>query len=439
MPAIVTNAFRIAAGDYFQNDLNTIPTYIYFGGPVAWQDESVPPDVVDSTLGQIGAINDITGMKRIYEFDMISVIPRRDWTPNTVYDQYNDFANIIDDKNPETDDFYKFYVITDEFNVYKCISNNNRSQSTVKPTGQQTTNLQTPDGYVWKYMYTVLSTDAFKFMTPNFIPCYSVNVNNGTSQWLVQQSAIKGTVDHIEILNPGVGYSSTNPPVVNIIGDGSGATAIANVNDVTTEVESITITNPGSNYTETTVTISGGDGLGAEAQAYVSPINGHGSNARQELGATYKMIRVVIEDDENGILPTNIEFRKAGIIIEPLTNKSGVKLVVSDASLYEAGETVTGQLSLATGRISSTNKQRNELWLESVVGQFQQNEVVSSQPYNTTECLSVESVTQMPLTQNVVSGSDYVPLSGRPLFISNREKIKRGENQIEEFRFVVSF
>ena len=69
------------------------------------------------------------------------------------------------------------------------------------------------------------------------------------------------TVESITIITPGSGYLET--PTVNIFGDGTGATAIADITNG--QVSSITITNPGSGYTQAIITITGGGGTGASA------------------------------------------------------------------------------------------------------------------------------------------------------------------------------
>lgn len=62
-----------------------------------------------------------------------------------------------------------------------------------------------------------------------------------------------GGVETISILNPGYGYQSA--PVVTILGDGTGATAIATINN-NGSLKAITVTNPGTNYTSAIVTIT---------------------------------------------------------------------------------------------------------------------------------------------------------------------------------------
>ena len=78
-----------------------------------------------------------------------------------------------------------------------------------------------------------------------------------------------GTIDHLELISGGTGYTS-NPTVSITGGGGSGATATAV--ETAGVVTSLTITAPGSGYTSTpTVAFSGGGGTGASAVAVLSP------------------------------------------------------------------------------------------------------------------------------------------------------------------------
>lgn len=441
MPAIITQEMRIKSADFFQNDVDKIPTYVFMGGTSAWADENNPPSIKDSTLDHIFALDELVGMKRIQSADVISVLPRKDWIQGTVYDEYTDAANLIDEKNPATDDFYDFYVVTDEFNVYKCLSNNNRAASTTKPSGTTISSFQTPDGYIWKYMYTIRSADAFRYMTPVWMPCYTLYDDDGSSQWLVQTSAIPGTIDNVVVTDAGANYNSANPPTITFDGDGTGAAAIAEIDDVAGTITRIVMTDIGQDYTNATITITnpGGNGVGATATPIISPIPGHGHDAREELGATYKMIRVIFEGDESGILPIGIDYRKAGILMTPQSNDAGVILSIADTQLYQLGETVTGQTSSATGVVISIDQVKGYLYLDSVTGTFAQGEVVSSQSYNDISVDQVFVTSNLPLTASVVASANYKPLSGDLLYFSTREKITRGANQSEEIRFVVAF
>jgi hypothetical protein len=67
-------------------------------------------------------------------------------------------------------------------------------------------------------------------------------------------------IESVEIVNPGINYTST--PTISIVGDGTGATATARVSGG--RIVEITVTNKGINYTRATVLISG---VGSEASA----------------------------------------------------------------------------------------------------------------------------------------------------------------------------
>jgi hypothetical protein len=442
MPAIINNSLRILAADYFQYNAAKTPLYSYIGGTSQWADENSPPDITDSTEDNIFAYQEMVGGKRVQQGDIISILPRIDWTTSTVYDQYDDKVNIFDEKNPETLEYYKFYVINDEFDVYKCISNNYRTASIVKPSGRSIETFQTADGYIWKFMYNVKSFDAFKFMTPNWIPCYSLSYNDGSSQWAVQASAVNGAINNIDVTDQGTGYTTTNLPTVTIIGDGTGATAVASVDEETGTLIDIIVVNKGQDYTQASVSVSGGDGVGGTAIPYISPVGGHGSNARHELGAIYKMVRVIFDGSENDVLPVDgIDYRKVGLIQSPLNkNTSGIVLTITEnENLYLIGDTVTGAASTAQGTVSSIDYTSKLLYLSNVTGSFAQGELVTTS-IASSEIQLINLVDNLPLTQSVFNAAnDFVPYSGDILYTANREKISRGTNQTEEIRLVLSF
>jgi hypothetical protein len=68
-------------------------------------------------------------------------------------------------------------------------------------------------------------------------------------------------ISYVEVLNPGIDY--TSPPTITITGDGIGAEAYAVL--VNGKISKIEITNRGIDYTRAIITISGGGGYGASA------------------------------------------------------------------------------------------------------------------------------------------------------------------------------
>jgi hypothetical protein len=83
------------------------------------------------------------------------------------------------------------------------------------------------------------------------------------------------TVESISVLNPGFGYTSA--PIVTILGDGVGATAVATV--VNGQINNITVTNSGGNYTQAIVEITSTDGNGALASG-VATLSGNQGTLR---------------------------------------------------------------------------------------------------------------------------------------------------------------
>jgi len=101
-----------------------------------------------------------------------------------------------------------FYVMTEDFNVYKCLDNNNNSPSTVKPLGTSTFPMSTVDGYVWKYMYNVPINLRNKFLSDQQMPVISA---------LTNQFYSNGAMDSIVINNKGSGYTTAT---LTVTGDG---------------------------------------------------------------------------------------------------------------------------------------------------------------------------------------------------------------------------
>ena len=83
--------------------------------------------LIDSVLVEREVWKDILCMKRILPSDCFRVIKVNEWVTGTQYSQYDDKVE-LDIQDPS------YYVLADN-KIYKCISNNLNSPSTVSPTG----------------------------------------------------------------------------------------------------------------------------------------------------------------------------------------------------------------------------------------------------------------------------------------------------------------
>lgn len=165
MVAIGTINYRQRNIEEFIESFSESPAtnyYITIGKDDAWPSSDTPPTPTFSDNDIVTIYNDILALKKVDPGNVVRVTPRVDWASGKVFDKY-------DAADPELYD-KEFYVLTDDFNVYKCIDNNSGAASTAKPTGTLTTNITTADSYVWKYMYTISGGDILQFLTDDWMP-----------------------------------------------------------------------------------------------------------------------------------------------------------------------------------------------------------------------------------------------------------------------------
>jgi hypothetical protein len=238
MPLLLRSQGRQEIARSVYRDIYNENDYYYFfvSRTLEWDEnpphgEENPEQPVDSVSYSNTSHRNTLFVKRINANDAVLMAPRYNWALGTVYDQYDDLygqtnANgrlIAPDGGASSLSTARFYVITDEYNVYKCISNGKRgdassdlpSASTVKPTGTDTNAFETSDGYIWKFMFRVEAGDVTKFLTPTHIP---VRKMSGFGE---PQYDVNGFLDRIDVTFGGSGYSSA--PYVRIQGDGKSA------------------------------------------------------------------------------------------------------------------------------------------------------------------------------------------------------------------------
>ena len=212
----LTTKFSITQANAFVEEVKTdhVNYYIFASKSTPWVNANgdnddtaivIPNNSYDEM--ELKPYNEILFGKKIGENDIKFVTKRYDWVSNTIYDSYDNSTELTNKK---------FYVITlgnsNEYNVYKCIDNANNKPSTIKPIEKTTkSTFKTGDGYTWKYMYTISSSDFENFATNLYIPVIK-NAN-------VIGNAIPGTIDCIRVTNTGLGYSVHEKGVLPVIVD----------------------------------------------------------------------------------------------------------------------------------------------------------------------------------------------------------------------------
>lgn len=144
--------------------------YFSYGKTDSWGTTSVP-DALDTVAYDLEARKNTVFMKEVAPSDVCLVIPRHNWVYGSVYDDYDYYTS----SSPSYSGAFTleeaiFYVVTDEYNVYKCLFNNNSSASTIKPTGTAATEFRTEDNYIWKFMYTIPTFLRNKFLSSTQMP-----------------------------------------------------------------------------------------------------------------------------------------------------------------------------------------------------------------------------------------------------------------------------
>lgn len=205
MSGIVTYNFSIETAKKFKAALDSEDDYLYLfiGRIEPWANEqSVPAQ--SNYVGNVDydVWRDMFGLKRIIPGGISLATNRYNWSNNTLFTEYD---------HTDTNIFSsQYFVLSSANNVYKCLFNNSGANSTVEPTGTSTSVLTTADGYKWKFMYSLSSDDITDFVSTNYIPVKTLTADDSSLQWDVQQAAVNGSIQVIDVTTGGSGYVFTS-------------------------------------------------------------------------------------------------------------------------------------------------------------------------------------------------------------------------------------
>jgi len=489
MAAIITEKFRTHNAKQFIEDFSESgqSNYIFIGRSHAWTDDTSPPAPANSQSEEIGAYEDMIALKKVSSTDISHGLVRYDWTSGTKYDEYRDNYSASNTTNVTgVSNFFdgRGYVITDEFKVYKCLktgmSGGSTVNSTVKPTSVDTANPQvTGDGYMWKFMYSVVASDVIKFVTNDFIPVKSIGAksavagsgtnggfgstatDDGSAQWDVENAAVDGAIYHYVVTAAGSGYSdgSSGSFTVDVAVEGDGSGAVATLTFASGSLSSVAFKDTssyGSGYKRASFptlnsAISGiSAGSGATIHAVISPINGHGADPIEELGGNYSIVNSRLEFGEgSGDFPTDNDFRRIGLIKNPVQSSDGTissassmtatnQLTVADASSISVDDLLTDAASesATTAKVRVVSKTGNVLKTLPVVNAG--GEYVAFA--NSDEVFRNGAGTKTTdVTGSGVSTShpEMTRFTGQILYVENRGAVSRAADQIEDIKLII--
>jgi hypothetical protein len=434
---------------------NPTSLYAFVGRVTPWDNETLPPTPQQDQYYIKQTFKDIITAKLITSSDIAPVIPRIDWTANTVYDYYTDTENMfaVDMDNIIIKQFY----VRNKFDqVFKCLWNANGSPSTVEPqflpgTFDNTFLVKTADGYKWKFMYSLDIGLKQKFFDANWMPVpLNQQVPNPSTTF-----AGAGAIEVINITTVGQGYTPGGATIT-ISGDGQFANATPVINSAG-YLYDVVMANTGTNYTfaEATISVNAGfstPNVTAIAIAPTSPVGGHAFNAISELGCNHVMVAPEFVESENGLMPTDMTYRQIGLLVDPVSQESistdplsyangavydvTTKLFVSPGTgNYTSGQTVYQGPNFATSTFSakvvSFDTLNNIVSVINITGTPTNNQALIQDPNG--------PITGAVRTLLTTENPDFIIYSGYMAYIENREGVARSPDGTEQFRIVLSF
>jgi hypothetical protein len=482
--------------------------YLFYSRIDPWSSESSPPSLEDTVFSDRDVWRGMTAVKKISNNNVTMSVNKYLWATNTVYTEYDDTNEnlatsnfyVITSNNEvykclfnansvpstvvptgqstsviTTGDGYKWKFMYDisqadmnrfggvnHIPVKTLTSNDGSAQWAVQ---QAAANGSVPiyevtsggSGYL-ENKGTVTGVTSTTQLTIANTGSGTDSVYNGSTVFISsglgagQLRIISGynattkllTVNSAFAVSPNTSSTYHIGPRINIVGDGNGAEAYANVqNGAITRITSV---NDGTSYSRARVLITANPsyGSGATAVAYLPDVGGHGSDPENELFAQNVTLNVEVDGSESGFFAANNQFRIYGLLKDPKIRSTGgvasddryaqsLRLTVNSLSgTLTQDEFVSGDTSGAKGRViyfANTNLAGTAgvIHLTYPSGSFSSSENLTA---NTSGVTAVLQSVQQP---------DLVPFSGRMLYKVTQAPIERDVDQTENFTITVKF
>ena len=375
MTAIITQKFRQHNAEQFVESFSEAAKSTYymligkatpFTSGTSGGTDSAPPTPVDDVSSEFYVWDQTIAGKNIASTDVQNVIPRRDWANSTTYDMYDDTISASNTTTSGATNLYDstFYFRTSDNRVYLVLDNNGgTAYSGSEPTSESNTPFAS-GGYVLKYMYTISASDQVKFLTTDFMPVRTdTTVSAAATDGKIESLVVTGGSGYTQgtyfaaVYGDGANQGTASGAIVKIVVDSDGVLNAFGSTDGT----DTTIQSGGSGYTFGQVNLGAGftfsdagltstsniGGSGGSIRVVISPKDGHGANAVDQLGGHYVMLNTLFIGAERDDLLTGNDFSNIAIAVDP-TN-FGTSTVATDATIRQ-----TYALKLASSGLSGT-------------------------------------------------------------------------------------
>ena len=498
MSAIITEKFRSHnATNFYESFTESSPNtyYLFIGKATPFTtgtsggSDSSPSTPAYSVSREFYNWDAMIAAKKIPSTDITYALPRRDWSNGTTYDMYDDDISSSNTATSGATNLFdsSFYFITSDYRVYKVLDNNGGSAySGSEPTSTSTSPFAL-GGYVLKYMYALTASEAAKYLTTDYMP-----VSDDST---VTTAATDGKIESLSI-TAGSGYTDGTYYAA-VYGDGTSAGtssgAIVRITVSSGSIASFGLTagsdttihdggaaytygtvNLGSSYTFSDAALSSsssmGSGTGGAVGVIISPKNGHGHSAINELGGHYVMTATTLTQDEGDDVSTANDFREVGLVVDPTTYGTSTVASASTARMtfavkfssssgtFDADEKISNS-SGAIGKVVEWDSTNSILYYhQERFGDYGTNSTTgaytafsgtgtitggTSGATGTPSSSSTETVT-LANNNTIAFTSGYAnpelqPDSGDIIYIENRKPIQRASDQTEDIKLIIEF
>lgn len=468
---LVTNYLNLHNAKQFRESISETANSIYYVFAGRHQQYTGGDDSIDTIVNTNDTVNIdpyklMVFGKKVANTDVKVMVPRYDWTSNTVYTAYRGNTDI------SSCTYYAVVNAVSSFHVFKVLDNNGGVASTVEPdfndTGADDEYYSTADGYVWKYMYTIDSSTFSKFATDEYIPVVP-NAN-------VTGNAVSGAIEVIVVSSAGSNYNTYlsntfissdltvggDPAVYTIannasssndfyndsymyIKSGTGIGQIRKIVDyaVTGLQKKVTLatgftTTPDvtSVYEITPSVLIVGDGSGAIARALVNTNSSNSISSIEiiERGSGYTYATVNVQGNTGGVSNAASIYAvmgpKGGHGKDPEVELGGKYLGISVTFANSESNTIPVTNDYRTiGLLKDPYFANVTLTIATATGVFTDNEVVTQANSNasgivsdsTTTTLSLSNVTGIFVTDKIVTGATSGATANAISYVINGE------------------
>ena len=499
MAAIITEKFRKHNATQFYESFSEASANVYYlmigkatpftSGTSGGTDDS-PPTPADDVSNEFYTWDHTVALKNISSSNVQYAVPRRDWANSTTYDMYEHNISSSNTTTSGASNLYQstFFFKTSDNRIYKVLDNNGGTAYSGSEPSSESTSPFVLGGYTLKYMYTISASDATKYLTADFMPVATDST--------VSAAATDGKIESL-VITAGSGYTDGTYYAA-VYGDGTSqgtsSGAIVSIVVSSGQIQSFGLTagtdttvyaggaaytygtvNLGSSYTFSDAALTSassmGSGTSGAVSVVISPKEGHGNDAVNELGGHYVMMRTTLAGAEADDVLAGNDFRNISLVTDPTTwgtstaassttyRQAYALKLTSTSGTFTVDEKITQTTTGAIGKVVEWDSTLSILYYQqerygdygtsSTTGarvDFSGANVVtgaSSSAVGTPDAAADTAVTLA--NSNTITFTDgyanpeLQPDSGNIIYQENRKPISRSTDQTEDIKIIVEF